>query len=135
VTPRITFIDDESLQNADGGGFSLFSSILERSRHWWSMRKHCAFGQKVSKFQIRVDAKFRSPEQLQDELVAEDNRRITLLGSHRSNFKLRDRTVDLTPHGPCRGSDKIARGSAQMTTPCDHIDQGFAKGFIEYRIV
>ena len=79
VTPGVAFVWDVSVKQTHRGSFTSFGAILNPSGNKRGMRKANTLAQKVSHFQIRVHSAVHPAKQFQDELIAENDRRVALL--------------------------------------------------------
>ncbi len=122
-TPRIAFARNKGLQDC---------KILRRGTRWIEIdppgeRRHIGkrrpFGQKAPDFQIRIDTRLEATEQLQDEAVAIDDRRVALLGlqdARRQSFG--SRTAQ--PIEALRGEGAHrASGTRHMILSLDQLEQ------------
>ena len=99
------------------------------------MRKSHSFGQKASDFDIRIRSFFGTAKKFQNELISENDGRITLFGAYRRDFKISDCRCGSVSKQARWNCDEFAGSTTQMPAPQDHIDKGCAKFLIEHRII
>ena len=93
VLPCIALIGDVIIKDTDGQALPIARAILDITSQRRRTRKPCVFGQKASDFDIRVDAFLDLPEELEDESVSINYRRICLFGAHRGDFQMGTRRL------------------------------------------
>ena len=124
-----------ALEDTDSCSPAIVCSIFNGTGDGRSMRKACPFGQKTSDFDIRIRSFLRTTKKFQDELISENNGRITLFSAYRGDFKISDCRCGSVSEQARWSCDEFAGNTAQMPAPQDHIDKGCAKFLIEHPIV
>ena len=81
VLPRVPLVGDELVEDREGGRLSAVGAVLERPRHGRRVLVAGALHQVAAELEVGVHPRLDPPEQLQDEALAEEHRRVALLGA------------------------------------------------------
>src|SRR5438132_252910 len=114
VPPRIAFIGDIALEDTDSCSPAVVCSIFNGAGDGRSVRKSPPFGQKTSDFDIGIRSFLSTAKKFQDELISENDRRITLFGAHRGDFKISQRRGVSVSEQACWNCDEFAGNTAQI---------------------
>jgi len=125
VLPCVTPVGNEALENAERAGLFLFAGRchLDGAGHGRSVEESM-LGQKAADLEVGIDAAFETAEEFHDQLFAEDDRGIALLGAHhpRSRFT-RHGLADLIELFGVRGRD-LSFVAGERALALDGIEQG-----------
>src|SRR4029453_7019122 len=113
VVPGVTLVGNVRLKNSQRHRFSAVTPVLDVPSDGRHLDGGRLFGQNPPDLQVRVDSLIRSAKQLEDQLVAVDHRRVSLLAGARRGLDVRGGTAPGPAENFGRRSGDLPGGSLQ----------------------